>query len=428
MTGLADVLASAAVDDTSANEVVAFYKSAAAIIEAPASVRLEAACGWGYHAADPADAAAGLELAVELLTLAAAPGLGYDATRRQLSRWPELPVDAAATQLRIGKPGRAVELLEHGRTVMWSRRTAIWDTPLDRISAGDPSLREQLATIRSELVANVLSTSGRRDPGRQNVVAERRASLTREWNRIMHDVGLGRPAPFTELKAAADEGPVVLLNASRIGSDALVLCDGLPLGHLSLPGDVYTKARAVIKAGVEMTQAEDAVASLPDPSKASDAQLPAVIAAEDDLKNAKIAYSFLMRRMLTKWLWSDVTEPALHWLAERGGLVGEGASMPRLWWCPTGSPYLHADPCRRFPELVSRLGHGPGGFFLYTRPGAIDPRTCTHTRRKPGGTRSSPLTASCLMHAKRPTGWPAAFPLRMYSLLRTRVRSHLCVR
>ena len=336
MTGLADVLASAAADDTSKNEAVAFYKSAAAIIEAPAIVRLEAACGWGYHAADPADAAAGLELAVELLTLAAAPGLGYDATRRHLGRWPELPVDAAATQLRIGKPERAVELLEHGRTVMWSRRTAIWDTPLDRINPGDPSLREQLTTIRSELVANVLSTSGRRDPGRQNVVAERRASLTREWNRIMHDVGLGRPAPFTELKAAADDGPVVLLNASRIRSDALVLCDGLPLGHLCLPGDIYTKARAVIKAGVKMTQAEDAVASLPDPNKASDAELPAVIGAEDDLQNAKIHYSFLMQRMLTKWLWSDVTEPALRWLAERGKLVREGASMPRLWWCPTG--------------------------------------------------------------------------------------------
>ena len=352
MIGLADVLTFAAAGDATENGTVALYKSAASIVEAPAIVRLEAACGWGYHASDPADAAAGLELAIELLMLAASPGLGYDATRRQLGRWPELPVDAAAAQLQIGKPERAVELLEHGRTVMWSRRTALWDAPLDQIGAADPGLRQQLTAIRSELISDVLSTSGRRDPGRQNVAAERRASLTREWNRIMYEAGFGRPASFAELKAAADGGPVVLLNASRLRSDALILCQGKPLGHLCLPGDIYTKARAVIEAGVNMTLAQDSVADFPDASAASDAELPVIIDAENQLRHAEMHYSFLTYQMLTKWLWSDVTEPTLCWLAKRGKLTGKDSNMPRLWWCPTGGLTffpVHAAGSRNLP-------------------------------------------------------------------------------
>jgi CHAT domain/Clp amino terminal domain, pathogenicity island component len=350
MIGFADVLVSAGGADQ--GEPVALYRAAAAITEASAIVRVEAACGWGYHAVDPDDAAQGLERAVELLALAAAPGLGYPATRRQLGRWAELPVDAAAAQLRVGRTERAVELLEHGRTVMWSRRTAIWDAPLDQIESADPLLRKRLTAIQSELLGNVLTTTGRQDPGRQNVAAERRTELTREWQRIVSEVGLGRPAPFAELKAAADDGPVVLLSVSRSRSDALILSRDQSLGHLCLPTDIYVKARAVIDAGVAVMQALDAVDGLPDLDQASEAEMPVVIAAEDHWRHAAIHHSFLMRQMLAGWLWSEVTEPVLRWLAEHGKLTGENGSLPRLWWCPTGSLTflpLHAAGSRNSP-------------------------------------------------------------------------------
>jgi hypothetical protein len=312
MIGHADVIMLADADDAGRNEAVALYKAAAAIAEAPAVISLEAACGWGYHAADSADAAAGLERAVELLTLAVAPGLGYDTTRRLLGRWAELPVDAAAAQLRVGRPERAIELLEHGRTVMWSRRMDLWNAPLDEIGADHPELRKQIEIIRAELLANIMSTAGRRQqPGRQNMAAERRASLYGELNRRLREFGFGRLTPFAELKAAADHGPVVVLNVSRLRSDALILSKDVPLGQIRLAADVHARSRAVVEESVDLARA-------------------------DGDSRADTERAALMSRMLTGWLWSDVTRPVLDWLAQHGELAGEGDDLPRLWWCPTG--------------------------------------------------------------------------------------------
>jgi hypothetical protein len=340
MIGLANVLVLAATDTAATKEAVAWYRTAAAMTEAPAILRLEAACGWGNHARDPADVAVALEQAVGLLPLAASQGSGYDTVLRQLGRWPELPLDAAAAQLAIGRPERAVELLEYGRVIMWSRRMALRIAPLEQVAAADTGLREQLTVIRSELSAGVLRSGGRRHPGRQNVAAERRAVLYREWDRAMQAHGMSRPAAFAELKAAAAGGPVVLLNVSRRSSDALIITANLPLGHLCLSADIYDKARAVAEASLAASRAAG-TAQQSDSAEASQAACD----AEDRLQR-------LADEMVQKWLWSDVTEPVLRWLAEHGKLASDGNALPRLWWCPTGwltfAP-LHAAGSRDTP-------------------------------------------------------------------------------
>jgi len=348
MIGLANVLVLAAGDEAATDEAVAWYRTAAASTEAPAILRLEAACGWGNHARDPADVAVALEQAVGLLPLAASQGSGYDTVLRQLGRWPELPVDAAAAQLAIGRPERAVELLEYGRVIMWSRRMALRIAPLEQLAAADTGLREQLTAIRSELSAGVMRSGGRRHPGRQNVAAERRAVLYREWDRAMQAHGMSRQAAFAGLKAAAAGGPVVLLNVSRRRSDALIITADLPLGHLCLSADIYDKARAVVQASLAASRA----AGTAQQSDSAEASQAARDTADRRQRLADEKLQRLADEMMQKWLWSDVTEPVLRWLAEHGKLAGEGNALPRLWWCPTGwltfAP-LHAAGSRDTP-------------------------------------------------------------------------------
>jgi hypothetical protein len=353
MTALAGALA----ETGAAAEAVAYFKAVAAMVEAPAALRLEAARGWGEHAPDAADAAAGFDRAVELMVLAVSPGLGPAAARQQLSRWAELPMDAAAAQLSAGKPERALELLEHGRTVMWSRRMALREVPLEPGDAADQQLVERLRAIRRELVESSQSVTGFRRPGQQNATAERRAALYREWNRGVDALGAGHPVAFAQLEAAAKDGPVVVLNMSRLRNDALILCPGRPLAHVRLDDDAHARPGRVIEASVELTRAwklhQGALASPPDPDRASSAERRAFMAAEDQYSLAVWSFSSLMEEMLTGWLWSGVTEPVLRWLDAEGALTRDGVAPSRLWWCPTGRlTFLPLHAAGSSPESV----------------------------------------------------------------------------
>lgn len=304
MTGLADGLASSA-GESAAAEAVTWYRRAAGIDDAPVALRLAAACGRGYHARDAADAADGFDQAVELLQQAVWPGLGRSAQVRLLARWPELTVDAAAAQLTAGRPARAVEILEQGRVVMWSQRVALRSAPLYRLREVDPDLFERLTAIRAELDAPVIRTEGGIGRfGQSNARAERHAALYREWDDAVrrHDL-LGLPG-YEDLRAAADAGPVVLLNASRQRCDALIVTRDLPLKQLGLPAEVYKKTRAWRQAAEE-------------PGRTAAGWLQ----AGDEM---------------LAWLWRDVTEPVLRWLAENNQLNADGGELPRLWWCPAG--------------------------------------------------------------------------------------------
>jgi hypothetical protein len=324
MIGLADVLASWKDESTTA-EAATWYQCAAAIDDAPVSLRLAAACSWGYYAQDAANAAAGFDAAEGLLQQAVWPGLGPSAQVRRLARRPELTVDAAAAQITAGQPERAVEILEQGRVLMWSQRVALRSASLDRLRDADPELFQRLTAIRAELNAPVIRReSGIERFGRSNAGAERRAALFREWDDAARRHDLLRIPSYQDLRAAAARGPVVVLNASRQRCDALIITQDLPVHQLKLPAEVYERTRAVVHSWRRAAQARAAL----DQDAADPKRLGEALKADDDQKKQSDA--------MLAWLWRDVAEPVLRWLADNHQLNADGGELPRLWWCPTG--------------------------------------------------------------------------------------------
>lgn len=114
------------------------YRGGALADTGPASSRLSAAQAWGNLAmslpGQRASALAGYTTAAELLHRVAWRGLTRSDREQALTRWPELPGDMAACALARQLSGRAVELLENSRSVIWSQmldlRTDLSETPV----------------------------------------------------------------------------------------------------------------------------------------------------------------------------------------------------------------------------------------------------------------------------------------------------------
>jgi tetratricopeptide (TPR) repeat protein len=231
--------------------------------------------------------------AVEQLHLTVWRGLAAVDWRRLVTRWSRVACDAAAAAVAAGKPERAVELLDHGRALWWGQ---VLDTRTDLTA-----LRE----AHRELADRLTALSVRLDDGS----AERRRRLAEEWDDIVAAVRTRpgfdhflQPTPFAELRDAAADGPVVLINVSRYRCDALVVTtDGVRV--VPLPGLTVDQARdrtrtylgAAARVGVGGT-------------------------SSGPREQAILAY--------LEWLWDVVAEPVFAAVPVSAGT--------RLWWCPTG--------------------------------------------------------------------------------------------
>ncbi|KAH0827319.1 hypothetical protein J3R83DRAFT_3945 [Lanmaoa asiatica] len=130
-----------------------------------------------------------------------------------------IAVDAFSACLRHYSPINAVELLEQGRGVLWSQLARL-RSPLDDVIASGPAGKKladdfiQLALlIRDALDSPEVVTGVRGLPGLSRFLL---------------------PSLFSDLQQAASEGPVIIVNASKYGCDALVvLVDQNPV-HIPL--------------------------------------------------------------------------------------------------------------------------------------------------------------------------------------------------
>jgi tetratricopeptide (TPR) repeat protein len=98
------------------------------------------------EAGDTEQALVGYRRAVELLPLAAWPGLRRQVREARLAEAPRA-TDAAAQAVRAGDPMLAVELLEAGRSVIWGQQLDL-RTDLTRLRSAAPELADRLNEIR----------------------------------------------------------------------------------------------------------------------------------------------------------------------------------------------------------------------------------------------------------------------------------------
>ena len=146
-----------------------------------------------------------------------------------------LAVDAFSACLRNRALTRAVELLEQGRGVFWSQLTRL-RLPLDDVIASGPP-GETLADEFSRLTSDIRIALHSSDIDQHDRLYHLNSELKRLVNKIRELPGLSHfllPLPFSELQRAASGGPVVIVNASQYGCDALVVLHDRQPVHILL--------------------------------------------------------------------------------------------------------------------------------------------------------------------------------------------------
>jgi hypothetical protein len=322
-------------DDTDFDAVIDCWRQAAQVTTAPPHVRLTAARNWAGAAAISGrarEATEGYTMALAMLPIVAWHGLDRMTRRQQLTQWAGLASDAAASAIEAGRPELAVELLEQGRSVLWSQALNL-RSDLTRLAAEHPELAQRLDSIRTALnaplpdLAHPSPEQAQESPsvtgGARHQIdpVDLRKRKAREWDDALAEArtlpGFERflaPTPYAELVTAAAAGPVVVVNVSQFRCHALIIAAGgappevIDLPALSLEGTMGYAG-----------QMQQALAGATD-----SARLPA--------QREQDRHAILD---VLDWLWDAIAQPVLTALAHPEA-TGAPEARPRVWWCPTG--------------------------------------------------------------------------------------------
>lgn len=313
------------------DRIIEAGREGAAVATAAPSERARAARLWGDFAAavqDWAAASEGYATAVALLALVAPRSLGRTDQEYWLSKMSGLAEQAAACCLQDNQLHKAVELWEQGRGVLLGQALDT-RTDLTALAERHPQLAAEFSRIRDELANR--DGSGHIRMGTPEVAPppadeggtvrgeiDRRRRLVNEFDHVIDEIrsqpGFERfllPLPVSELLPPTGSGPVVLVNASDIRSDAVILrptgAELVPLPALTAHG-VHDQVTAFLSA-LEQVHA----GGIGSDRRKAEEQLSALLG----------------------WLWTAVAAPVLDRLGIAGPPAAD-AGWPRLWWCPSG--------------------------------------------------------------------------------------------
>ncbi|MFS8102107.1 CHAT domain-containing protein [Lentzea alba] len=268
--------------------------------------RLRAARHAAYEAGRAGEwqrAAAMLADAVSLLPQLASRHLTRLDQERLLAGCVGLAREACAYAIQAGDPVAALLVLEHGRGILLRQLLEDRDD-LSELRRVRPDLAARIDACRAVFASA--------DPASRDAVH----AAAEEWERVEAELrelpgfgGVFAGPDFAELRAAAADGPVVVVNVAALRTDALVLTgEGVEVVELSEAGAAVAQEwfRTLI------TTVQDGRGEL----------VPDVLA----------------------WLWDAIAQPVLDRLGL--GPHQEGKPWPRIWWSPTGPlvflPLAHA--------------------------------------------------------------------------------------
>ncbi len=334
-------------EDGDRTQAIGVLREVACSRTARPSARIGAAHEWGYLEAKVEnwqDAATAHELAVELLGQAAPHTLARRDQERAIGRRRGLASDAAACFLNLGDAKRAVELLEQGRGILLGRAIEA-RSDLTELAAQRPDLAERFERLRTVLDSMSDDRSAPDTGVLDNATAVTLAGFSKNseesdhsplrsddlggqekirasWDELLAEIrGLADHKRFqlapevSKLVDSAKHGPIVIVNVSQFRSDAIILDPTINdegVGCIELPGlspqsidDVMMAEGFTAEAGGDQAPVDD----------------------EDDDEQ--------LRRVL-RWLWDTVASKVLEHLRITAQ-SDPSVSLPRLWWCPTGS-------------------------------------------------------------------------------------------
>jgi tetratricopeptide (TPR) repeat protein len=173
---------------------------------------------------------AAYECAIGLMPLVAWLGLPIADRHEHLVKIGGISREAAAAAISINRYDKALEWLEQGRSIVWTQILQL-RTPVEQLRDADPVLADRLLQI-SQLLQRV---SEQKDPlGVWEEEGRKYRALTEEWEAIVKQVrslpnfeNFLRPPRLSQLRKAAQNGPVVVVNIAKNRCDALAILEGL---------------------------------------------------------------------------------------------------------------------------------------------------------------------------------------------------------
>jgi tetratricopeptide (TPR) repeat protein len=198
--------------------------------------------------------------AVDLLPQVASRRLLRPDREHGLAELAGLPADAAAAALSLGRPERALTLLEHARGLLLAESIGA-RRDLETLRRADPAKADELARLR-----DLLDASDRAGfdpmaawPGGHRELAEQWDSLLAEIRALPGLAGFLRPSDVV----VAGRGPIVVVNASHFRCDALLVTPGEPVWSIRLGcdyADLAAQARAFQERRGDLARLEEWVA------------------------------------------------------------------------------------------------------------------------------------------------------------------------
>lgn len=236
----------------------------------------------------------------------------FDAVREATSC---LAVDAFSCSIRHGALTTAVELVEQGRAVFWTH-LARFRTPLDDLSASGhtgKALAEEFKQLSFRLRNMLDASTEDQSPQIQQTTIQwddviLRIRMLPDFSRFL------LPPLFSDLQQAAEDGPVIIVNASQHSCDALIILSAQDPVHIPL----------------DIARAEVSELSI---------EFQSLIARAGSSNQQ--AESHKIVGVLRK-LWDGIVSPVVQGLRK---FLPRGS---RIWWCPTAEftllPFHAAGP------------------------------------------------------------------------------------
>ncbi|KAG1732868.1 uncharacterized protein EDB91DRAFT_1057825 [Suillus paluster] len=218
----------------SMNAVMHHFKAAANLVSGGFLGRLRASLDWVRHA-DKYAHGTDLEAyatSMQLLDAYMSATASVSSRHHTMKNFPStLAVDAASCALRRGDVCRAVELLEQGRTLIWTQM-ARFRTPLDNLQDHGAHAEALMKKFRD--LSSILDRPPNHSEGMSRVDIEaevtRYRCLVKNWNTALDDIRKIKGfdcfllAPlFSELQGAARNGPIIILIASKSSCNAIIV-------------------------------------------------------------------------------------------------------------------------------------------------------------------------------------------------------------
>jgi tetratricopeptide (TPR) repeat protein len=229
--------------------------------------------------------------------------------------------DAASSAIEAGHLDTAVELLEQGRAILWSKMQGLRH-PLDKLRDASGTLADQFDRTSRELERHAMSIDIESHlPGFYDQQTKKHRILSEKWDEAVRQIrqidgftNFLQAVPFSTLRLAATEGPVIIVNISQYRSDAIILLNSIAPVLVSLPNASPDTLRELAK------------------------DLSSALALDHD--------SWKGIHPILRKLWDIVVSLVVDRLSTLGVL-----KRSRIWWCPTGQlsalPLHAAGPYKR---------------------------------------------------------------------------------